>query len=392
MQTKNVLQIAKRFLLHGFALVVWASLLATSCSPDENPLDKLQRTVLIYMAGDNSLSAESYANIDGLKANFVPANGRILVYHDARDAAPRLFTIEKEGNTIVEKLIESYPEENSAAPAALNRVLLRMQELYPSEDYGLILWSHATGWLPKGMYNLSIQGRSALTGTEYPKVKTFGEDQGLEMALEDLATAIPYRLSFILFDACLMGGVEVAYALKDVTNHIIASPAEVLADGFPYELIMQPLFLPQPNLTAVCDAFYNLYNEMSGLYRSATVGLYATAGLPDLATVLKPVFAAHREAIAGLNLSGVQKYDRLSNPLFFDLDDFVKQLATPSEYTLFKTALDKVVVYKRATPNFITIPIEKYGGISTYIPRNTSATLNTAYKNTAWNKAVILVE
>ena len=382
----------KRFLYQILVLTAWSVLLAASCSPDEKPAEKLQRAVLIYMAGDNSLNSEAYANIEALKAGFVPANGRILVYHDARNAAPRLFTLEKEGNTVVEKLIEEYPEENSADPTVLSRVLLQMQSLFPAEDYGLVLWSHATGWLPKGMYSLSIQGRSVLTGVEYPKVKTFGEDQGFEMALEALATAIPYHLSFILFDACLMGGVEVAYALKDVTNHIIASPAEVLADGFPYELIMQPLFLPQPNLTAVCDAFYNLYNEMSGLYRSATVGLYATAGLPDLVTVLKPVFAAHREALSSLDLSGVQKYDRLSNPLFFDLDDFVKQLATPSEYTLFKTAFDKVVVYKRATPNFITIPIEKYGGMTTYIPRSTSATLNTAYKNTAWNKAVILVE
>ena len=390
MRTKNIKRV-KKLLLPVFTLAIWGLLLAASCSPEDNPKTP-QRVVLIYMAGDNSLSAESYSNITALKMGFTPANGRILVYQDARDAAPRLFTLEKEGTTVVEKPIEEYAEENSADPAVLNRVLLRVKDLYPAEDYGLILWSHATGWLPKGVYNVAVKSRSALMGTDYPKVKTFGEDGGYEMELGNLAAAIPYRLSFILFDACLMGGIEMAYALKDATDYIIAAPTEVLASGFPYEQIMQPLFLPQPNLTAVCDAFYNVYNEMSGLYRSATVSLYATAGLPELANTLRPVFAAHREVLASFNPSGVQKYDRLTNTLFYDLDDFVKQLASPSEYTLFKTALDKVVVYKRATPNFIEIPIDRYGGISTYIPRALPAVLNESYKNTAWNKAVVLVE
>ena len=390
MQTKNI-SLIQCFFRQAFTLMVCSVLLATSCNPEKKP-SNLQRAVLIYMATDNSLNSEAYYNIAALKMGFIPANGHILVYHDAQDAAPRLFTLEKEGSTIVEKLIEEYPEENSATPAVLSRTLLRMRELYPAEDYGLILSSHATGWLPRNLYSMSLRSRSALVGQDYPKVKGFGEDQGTEMDLADLAASIPYHLSFIMFDACLMGGVEVAYAVKDVTDYIIAAPTEVLSEGFPYEQIMQPMFLPQPNLPAVCDAFYNLYNAQSGLFRSATVALYATVGLPELAATLKPIFAAHRAAIAEINRSGVQRYDRLTNTVFFDLDDFVKQLATPSEYALFTAALNKVVAYKRATSNFIEIPIEKYGGIATYIPRLTPASLNEAYKNTAWNKAVVLVE
>ena len=390
MQTKNTTRIQCLF-RQVFTLMVCSVLLATSCNPEKKP-SNLQRVVLIYMAADNSLNSDAYFNIAALKMGFTPANGRIVVYHDAWDAAPRLFTLEKEGTTVVEKLIEEYAEENSVDPEVLSRVLLRVKDLYPTEDYGLILWSHATGWLPKGELKQPALSRSVFAGQDYPRVKSFGEDRGAVMELGDLASGIPYHLSFIMFDACLMGGIEVAYALKDVTDHIIAAPTEVLAGGFPYEQIMQPMFLPQANLYTVCDAFYNVYNDQSGQYRSATVALYATVGLPELATTLKPIFAAHREALTNFDYSGVQRYDRPPNTYIFDLDDFVKQLASSSEYTAFKTALDRVVIYKRATPNFITIPIEKYGGIATYIPRLAPASLNEAYKNTAWNKAVVLVE
>lgn len=32
-----------------------------------------------------------------------------------------------------------------------------------------------------------------------------------------------------------MGGIEVAYELRNKTDYMIASPAEVISNGFPYE-------------------------------------------------------------------------------------------------------------------------------------------------------------
>jgi hypothetical protein len=42
------------------------------------------------------------------------------------------------------------------------------------------------------------------------------------------------KFNFILFDACLMGGVEIVSELKEVSEYIVASPAEVPEKGFPY--------------------------------------------------------------------------------------------------------------------------------------------------------------
>ena len=52
-----------------------------------------------------------------------------------------------------------------------------------------------------------------------------------EMNIEDFAAAIPMKMDYIIMDACLMGGIEVAYALKDKCDRIIFSQAEVIGDG-----------------------------------------------------------------------------------------------------------------------------------------------------------------
>ena len=353
-----------------------------------------ERSLLIYMAGDNDLSHYLYANIETLKGGFIPQNGNIIIYFDAVDAPPRLFRLVKQGAHVVEELIEEYPQENSADPQVLTRCLLRMRELYPAGDYALILSSHATGWLPYGTYGSTFfrQHTGLPAGVDYPVVKTFAVDGRREMELGELVSAIPYPLSFILFDACLMGGIEVVYALRDVADKIVASPAEILATGFPYDQIMQPMFLPQPDLEEVCNAYYRYYNGQSGLYRSATIALYHTKALPQLATSVKAIFEKNRDQVASFNPNQLQYYCRVTPHLFYDLDDFIKSIADPADHESFSEALKKVVVYKFATPSFLEIPIDRYGGISTYIPVGTQTVLRAAYKETEWNRAVGLLE
>jgi len=234
---------------------------------------------------------------------------------------------------------------------------------------------------------------------DLPTTKAFGQygsDPGME--IHQLANAIPYPLSFILFDACFMGSIEVVYELRHVTDYLIASPAEVISTGFPYDKIMQPMFQSVPDLNAVCNAFYQYYNEHPNEYwRSATVGLYHTASLGELATVVKSIFSSYRSTLNQFSLDQVQHYANAS--IFYDLDNFILKLATPAEYALFKTSFDKVVLHKHATSRFFSmvisaayIPVNYFGGISTYIPVSTQQALSSAYKETAWNRAVRLVE
>ena len=370
------------------------------------PEIEIERSVLIYMAANNNLSAHSFDNIEALKRGYLPSKGNIVVYHHAPGTPPRLFRLVKNKTTkvIEEELIEQYDEgERSTDPVVLTKTLLRVQELFPSDEYGLILWSHATGWKPATLpfsYSAALFAAPLYLKKEnVPLTKSFGTynaDRGME--LNELAEAIPFHLSFILFDACLMGSVEVVYALREKTDYIIASPTEILGSGFPYESMMEPIFRSNADLSAVCAAFYTFYSQYPLTdYRSGSISLYGTQKLPELAATLNAIFDAHRTDLTHFSPYDVQHF--ANTHFYYDLDDFVYQLAPGDEYDLFKKALDNVVLYTNSTEKIFTkitsdafIPILRYGGVSTYIPIESQTLLKAAYKETEWNRSVHLIE
>lgn len=56
-----------------------------------------------------------------------------------------------------------------------------------------------------------------------PKTKSFGVYNQSTMETHDLATALPTKLKYILFDACLTGSVEVASELQNTINYLTGS-------------------------------------------------------------------------------------------------------------------------------------------------------------------------
>jgi hypothetical protein len=173
------------------------------------------------MAADNDLDADALADIEEMKQGFSEKDANLIVFVDPLDEVPYLLKI----GAGKETRIKSYPELNSADSVILKQIIQEVIGLYPAPEYGLILWSHGTSWLPAGT-----------------QLRSFGKDSGKEMNLPDLADALPVKFNFILMDACLMGSVEVAYELKDKTDFIIASSTETIADGFPYDKIIPELF------------------------------------------------------------------------------------------------------------------------------------------------------
>lgn len=58
-----------------------------------------------------------------------------------------------------------------------------------------------------------------------------------------------------------MSTVEVAYDLKNVTSHLIASTSEIMAYGMPYDKIGQYL-IGNIDYEKVCDGFYSFIQIM----------------------------------------------------------------------------------------------------------------------------------
>ena len=114
--------------------------------------------------------------------------------------------------------------------------------------------------------------------------------------------------------------------------------------------------------------------------------------LDGLADVCARIFSSCRSQLAAVKPGQVQGYFRFNKHWFYDLEDiFVKAGVPESSLAQFRAAMDQCVLYKAATPTFISIPIETFCGLSMYLPANGSAAINDFYRTLSWNKATSLV-
>ena len=353
---------------------------------------KRPKTVLLYMVANNNLSYDAENSISRLQNGYIPAEeGNLLVYKHCAGMDPVLLHIKKgEEGTVVADTAYRFPPRVSATKSALTQALNVTQALFPADSYGLILWSHGTGWIPP----LASSSSAAQEVSGSAPQRTFGLDGKVELEIRDLAQAIPYKLSFMLMDACFMGGIETAYEVKDSVDYYIGSPAEILTESFPYHKIMQHIFKSTPDYAAVCKEYYDYYNAKTGAERSATVALMDCSKLAEVAEVAKRVFDQYGERIASLDLSLLQPYFRGSgSKYFYDLKDLVDAIADASLSAEFAAALERAVPYKASTPYFIELPIRSFCGVSTYVPGNPADTkLADYYKQYKWNQATGMIK
>ena len=427
-------------IISGLSMMVMAYGCIKLDTPDDKcTVDESERKVLLlYSAGYNSLRSYLLDDIKDLKQGWLPGkecnDDIILVYTHTpeyngvynKPTTPYLIRLYKDenNNTISDTLVR-YPKETiSASAAQLNEVLTYMKDNFTSGSYGMIFSSHATGYLPSGYYSnpsgytfteskmMRSRALAAPTPVPYiepdfdpslPMVKSIGQDQvtisgekfSYEMNLNDFAEAIPMKLDYILFDACLMGGIEAAYELRGKCDVVGFSQAEVLAEGLDYKTLTKHLLEKEiPDPAGVCKDYFTQYDIQSGVYRSATISLIDCDELEPLAEVCRDFFASHRNELAIIDPKTVQRFYRSGKHWFYDLESImIKAGATGDELTALHSALDGCVLYKGHTPEFMSeFKIDIFSGFSMYLPCNGSNELDKFYKTLQWNQATGLVQ
>lgn len=346
-----------------------------------------ERTVLVWLAGDNNLYSEVPHKLSALAEGFrnaAPEDCRLLVYADRRGNYPQLIEILPDGN---QSVLETYPAQNSASPETLSRFINYMMETAPARHYGLILFSHATGWLPQGaLENPSLE--------EKPLSRTVFDDNGEQMTLAELAYALPteVRFDYIVFENCFMGGAEVAYALRDKADRLLVSSAEILSPGFEeiYSSSLYRLFAPTPDLSGFGADYYNYRNAKSGNHRSATVSVINTSAMQQLASLVSEIIS-EATPLDEEKLKTMQRFNRHDYTLFFDLEEYLCELA-PDRATEIRSAISEAVEYAAATADFMPtydhgFHISRHCGLTVYIPQPRFPALNSAYTETDWCRA-----
>ena len=392
----NIVKSLKKLILNA-CLVITILPFLVSCS-DSIPYS--DRTVLVYLIAENSLSTNAYSNLNDMVKGVEKGigSGSLVCYFDPIDAPPSLIQITPKGK----KTIKEYNEQNSSSPEVMRSVIEEVRSKFPSSSYGFVLWSHGTGWMPapistsRKMSVFSTAPYSPLVKRPAATTRDFGQNGNNWMDLSDLQNGIPDKVfDFIMFDACYMSQIEVAYALKDKTPYIIASPTEVLATGFPYAEIIDNMFVSNLDLKGVCKEYFDYYNNQTGFYKSATIALIKTEKLQELSELTKTIYMPRLAEIESFNVSQLQHYDRNYMHTMFDFDQFVRLLA-PEQAMQFTNLLNDIIVYKAATPIFLggdsgggfTIDLNNFSAISTYVPISSYSLLNQSYYLQDWYRAV----
>ena len=146
-------------------------------------------------------------------------------------------------------LEQSLPLQSMADPETLTDFVRWGAENYPAKKYALVLWDHGGG---------------SKTGIFIDELF-----EGDVMHLNDLGNALResgVHLEAVLFDACMMAGIETASAIADSANWMIASEEVVAGKGSAIDDWLQQLFI-SPGLDGewlgrwVCDMSQIKYTD-----------------------------------------------------------------------------------------------------------------------------------
>ena len=438
-----------------------------ACSKDDDtqndvPSKPYDRTVLIYMSAENSLSDYVREELEELKAGSKGlGNNALVVYVDVANGKNRPYIAEiKEGNLKVVSTLSNDP--TSSDPETMKSVLNYTSKHFPAQEYGLVLWGHASGWLFKDSVatagsRLQVS-RSSTDETPSRPLRAFGidsgnnsySDSGLWINMPTLASVLSdwKHLRFILADCCQFQCIESAYELRNTTDYIIASPAEIPNCGAPYDKLTKYLFEQSDTFyQPLVDCYFNqviqynntiTYNNgWSHVYyrvKSRTpLSVIKTTELARLADSTRVALHVLNEQwghqLQNLNTQKLIYYNgtvtNLAENVMYDMNDVLLHNTDSATYSHWKEAFDKAVVYKvNAKEGWMssgqidpyvfgqdrngnqtgttTLTDERYGGVSMFIPQQRQGTpylpsdgrggYNQDIKRTSWYYAAGLNE
>jgi hypothetical protein len=364
-----------------FSLFVCLAMLAIACHNDDDERGVQLRTVLVYIAGDNSLrsfATEDLAEMTEGMQSVDDNSYNLLVYIDT-GSGPKLIRLKKDKKkNVVQQVIATYESRNSVDVSNMKEVVNTAFSEYPAQSYGLVLWSHGEGWL------------------EYqnPKTRWWGQDTGgkdYRMNISDLNDVLRNtpHLSFLLFDACFMQSVEVAYELKAHADYIIGSPTEIPAPGAPYQKVVPAMFANDASAAGIAKAYFEFYADenlytgsLSSNWRlgdpwtaGVSISVVNTSMLEQLANSSSEIIPEYIQGRRAIATSSILCYDCRSSKYYYDFDGLIRSLnSEDSEYEAWKAAYDAAVVYWKTTPNNYSsyggsFSMDGSAGLSTYIFR-----------------------
>ncbi len=336
-----------------FILIAYLAL--TSCSksngePADTPPETTPQTTLMYMTGTD-LSYYYGLNITALKkaiAQDALGYSRFLLFKHSSSDTGNLMELRHENGACVIDTLESYTNITSLSLDSIEGVIGDAKQYAPADSYNLIMSGHATAWVPKSQSNTwekvaplspassstseSINWESMISSPIVTRYMGSSNDSYFDISeFKEALEAADTHFGYIIFDECFMSSIEALYPLRNLCDYIIASPCEIMGDGFPYSTVLFELYANKGreyDLQGVCEAYYNYYSTYT--YPSGCVALAVCAELEALADITLAINHNHSIDDDEIELDQIQAYERLDGHLFFDFEQYMVAKCTNS--------------------------------------------------------------
>jgi len=302
-------------------------------------------TILVYMAGDNSLSddmAIGIADLQKLAGDLKTI--KFMGYFDSGTALlpTKIFDFSKPNDMGIQ--VNQGFETDSADPASIREFIqwCVQSQSVPTNNYALILSGHGDGFQQSSF----LRDEEPLGNMTIP---------GLKGVLADFKNITGKDLSILGFDTCVMSTIEVANEFKTHAKVMVSSQGYVPSTGWSYRTLVEklkslerpdpqqpPVVLSQDEIVKAMICSYMDYSDNFATITGRSTDISAC----DLSKLSEIVSRTHELAITlneGLNstvtlphfLDLLQKSHQISQTFLFDqstdIGDFAENLGKFAE-------------------------------------------------------------
>jgi len=227
-----------------------------TAAENETAAKKLKWLILVYMAADNNLEHYAIKDFNEMEEVGSTSDVAVIVLIDRAKGfdesnggwtGTRVYFVTRDNNTniISSKLLIDLGEQSTNDPRLLRWFVENMTARFPARHVLLVLWNHGAGVL--GGFAVDMDSRLG----------------GKTMDVVEIANALRgLKVDTIGFDACLMGGYEVAYYLQHVGKIMVASADTEPLEGWPYKDIVEYIASnPDADEAEVAASIVRLYGK-----------------------------------------------------------------------------------------------------------------------------------
>lgn len=393
-------------------------------------------TWMVYLATNNNVWQYGEQSVEKIRAAQLGDGVRVVVQQTTPDRTTRsLIGGGPEAKTDIGKV-------DSGAPQTLTDFIAWAAQQRPAERYGLVLWSHGSGWEPAEIERIAREAQPrvpvtqgeltrrgegdearqtffssslrAIVGKDTPADRAIAMDDGTGHSLDTIelgrvateAKQILGRpIDLFGMNACQMASAEVAYQLRGSARVYIASQEDMPADSLPYDEILTQLgAAPKMDADALAKLIVARYCASfrastslapwwgkKGFQPGVTLSAVSLAAADALANATGKLAAALQEDAAG-QIDAIWAAHGKARPFKFrqfDLAGFCAALAEHPDSSEATQDAARAVLAALADPAFMLArehtasDYDGTGGLSAYLMQpKPGAALSPAYEET----------